>query len=122
MKKILIISLLLLSPLFGEKRHKIIIIELISQSCHFCKKMDVEVMSKKDVIEALERDFILIKLDVNRDKLPLGLKKGTTPTFAFANDRGELFSIIHGAWNREDFLDLLKYVKKKSKIKRELKK
>jgi len=96
-------------------------LKLISKRCHFCKEMDKRVMADKKVIETLNRDFISVSLDVNRDKLPLGLKKSVTPTFAFVNMRGELFSVFHGAWNRDDFLDLLKYIKKKSKLKRELK-
>jgi len=106
----------------AKKEHKIIMVELTAEHCHFCKKMDREVMVESDVIEALNKDFIVVKLDVNKDKLPLGLKKGMTPTFAFVNSNGELFSVIHGAWHKEDFLDLLKYIQKKSKLKRELKK
>ena len=105
----------------AKKEHKIIMIELVQESCHFCKRMDKEVMSDKNISSALSKDFVVVKFDVNRDKLPLGLKKEMTPTFAFVKESGELFSIIRGAWNREDFSALLKYIKKKSKIKRELK-
>jgi thioredoxin-related protein len=137
MKKILIINLLFLSLLFAKdlkylpfnsaleiakKDKKIIMLKLTAQNCHFCKKMDREVMVDSEVINALDKDFVSVSLDVNRDKLPLGLKKGMTPTFAFVNSSGELFSVIQGAWHKEDFLDLLKYIKKKSKLKRELKK
>jgi thioredoxin-related protein len=136
MKKILIGSLLL-SLIFAEelkylpfnsaleiakKEHKIVMLKLTAERCQYCKKMDIEVMGDSRVLDALNRDFVSVSLDVNRDKLPLGLKKGMTPTFAFINSGGELFSVIRGAWRRDDFLDLLKYVKKKSELKRELKK
>jgi len=106
----------------AKKEHKTIMIQLTRKGCHFCKKMEREILVEKDIIDALDRDFVSVKIDVERNKLPLGLKKGMTPTFAFANENGELFSAIPGAWSREDFLDLLKYIKKKSKLKREVKK
>ena len=132
MKKILILTILFISALFSSKyentlikaknEHKIIIIMLEKKNCHFCKKMEDEVFKDKDVSKILDRDFILLKLDVNRDELPLGLKKGMTPTFAFVKESGVIFSLIRGAWKRDDFISLLRYVKKKSKLKREIKK
>ena len=105
----------------AQKEHKIIMIELVKEDCHFCKRMDKEVMTDANISNTLSKDFVVVKFDVNRDKLPLGLKKEMTPTFAFVKESGEIFSIIRGAWNREDFSALLRYIKKKSKIKREIK-
>ena len=106
----------------AKKEHKTIMLELTRDGCHFCKKMEREILVERDVIEALEKDFISVRLNVEKDNLPLGLKKGMTPTFAFANEDGELFSVIPGAWSKSDFLDLLGYIKKKSKLQREVKK
>jgi len=130
MKKILTVISILTSLIFAnsdtlqvaKKEHKIIMIELVQENCHFCKRMDEEVMTDANISNTLSKDFIVVKFDINRDKLPLGLKKEITPTFAFVKESGEIFSIIRGAWNREDFSALLRYIKKKSKIKRELKK
>jgi thioredoxin-related protein len=105
----------------AKKEHKLIMLELTRDGCHFCKKMEREILVERDVIEALDKEFISVKLNVEKDKLPLGLKKGMTPTFAFVNEHGELFSVIPGAWSKVDFLDLLEYIKKKSKMKREAK-
>ena len=132
MKKIFIVTILYMSSLLStnidyknalikaKDEHKIIMIMLEKENCHFCKKMEDEVFTDKNVSKILDRDFILVKLDVNRDKLPLGLKKGMTPTFAFVKESGVMFSLIRGAWKRDDFISLLKYVKRKSKLKREL--
>ena len=132
MKKILILTILFIYALYSsnyedalieaKKEHKIIMIMLEKENCKFCKKMEDEVFTDKNVSKILDRDFILLKLDVNRDELPLGLKKDMTPTFAFVKESGVMFSLIPGAWKRDDFISLLEYVKKKSKLKRELKK
>jgi len=136
MKKILILISIFTSLIFAnsdtnssfenalkiaQKEHKIIMIELVQEHCHFCKRMDKEVMTDDNISSTLSKDFVVLKFDVNKDKLPLGLKKEMTPTFAFVKESGEVFSIIHGAWNIEDFSALLRYIKKKSKIKREIK-
>ncbi len=132
MKKILILTILFIYALYSsnyedalieaKKEHKIIMIMLEKENCKFCKKMEDEVLIDKNVSKILDRDFILLKLDVNRDELPLGLKKDMTPTFAFVKESGVMFSLIPGAWKRDDFISLLEYVKRKSKLKRELKK
>ncbi len=134
MKKILIVTILYISSLFSanieyknalikaKNEHKIIMIMLEKENCHFCKKMEDEVFTDKNISKILDRDFILVKLDVNRDELPLGLKKSMTPTFVFVKESGVMFSLIRGAWKRDDFISLLRYVKKKSKLKREIKK
>jgi len=105
----------------AKKEDKIIMIELIKDNCSFCKKMEQEVLVEEKIVDGINSDFIPVLLNVDKDELPLGLEKGLTPTFAFVNKEGELFSVIPGAWKKEDFLDLLKYIKKKSKLKRELK-
>ncbi len=132
MKKILILTILSISTLFSsnyedalreaKSEHKILMIMLKKENCKFCKKMEDEVLIDKNVSKILDRDFILLKLDVNRDELPLGLKKDMTPTFAFVKESGVMFSLIPGAWKRDDFISLLEYVKRKSKLKRELRK
>jgi len=132
MRRILIVMSILSSLIFAnsdsntsyedalkiaKKEHKVIMIELTREDCHFCKRMDKEVMIDSNISTTLAKDFVVVKLDVNRDKLPLGLKKEITPTFAFVKESGELFSIMRGAWNIDDFKALLKYIKKNLKSK-----
>lgn len=105
----------------AKKENKIIMVELMREDCLFCKKMEREVLAEKDIVESIKKDFLSVVIDVDKEKLPKGLEKGLTPTFAFFNKEGEMFSVIPGAWNQEDFLALLKYIKKKSKLKREIK-
>ena len=80
MKKILILTILSISTLFSsnyedalreaKSEHKILMIMLKKENCKFCKKMEDEVLIDKNVSKILDRDFILLKLDVNRDELP----------------------------------------------------
>lgn len=90
---------------------KHIIVYATSQSCYFCKKMQREVLSQIDVQEAINDDYIFLKVDVDFTKLPLNLKnkfKGMTPTFFILTPNAELLNVYPGAWIKEDFLEILK--------------
>lgn len=102
----------------AEKEDKIIMIKVMTKECHFCRKMDAEVMIEEEVIQALEKDFVSVEVDVSTTILPLGLKADMTPSFIFIDKKGKVISNIPGSWNKEDFLDILKEAKEKNKIKR----
>lgn len=97
----------------AEKEDKIIMIKAMTKECHFCRKMDAEVMIEEEVIQALEKDFVSVEVDVSTTKLPLGLKANLTPSFIFIDKKGKVISNIPGSWSKEDFLDILKETKDK---------
>jgi len=47
--------------------------------------------------------------------LPLGLKAPLTPTFIFVDANGKVLLNMPGAWEKEDFLLLLKEAKERHK-------
>ncbi len=88
-----------------------LIVYATSQSCYFCKKMDREVLELKHIQQTMNEDYIFIKVDVDRVKLPFGLKKyfkGMTPTFFVMTSSAQLLNTYPGAWVEEDFLQILK--------------
>jgi len=95
------------------KEDKIIMIKATSKHCHYCKKMDREVMIEDKVVQALQKDFIAVSIDVSNDTLPLGLKASMTPTFffIFVDKDKTRTKRVPGAWNKEDFLVILKEAK-----------
>ena len=103
----------------AQKNNKIIIIEASTADCHFCKKMKKEVINTKEIQALLQKDFILIEVDVDKNKLPFDLKKvykGITPSFFFLNKKGKLLSDFPGSWNKKDFsMILTEHVKQKGK-------
>jgi len=92
----------------AKKEEKLILIKLTREHCHFCKKMDREVFTESEVREALNKDFIVVEIDIGKEELPLGLKKGMTPTFIFVNNKEKILGKIPGSWTKEDFLEILK--------------
>ncbi len=99
----------------AKKEHKIIMIKAMSEHCHHCRKMEREVMIEKEVTDVLKRDFVTVMVDVSKQKLPLGLKSALTPTFIFVDENSKILMNIPGAWNKTDFLLLLKEAKEKNK-------
>jgi thioredoxin-related protein len=94
----------------AKKEHKTIIIKAMSKECHFCRKMEKEVMQDEEIIQEIKKNFILLSIDVSQQSLPLGLKVELTPTFIFINAKSKVLMNVPGAWNKKDFIALLKEI------------
>ena len=95
----------------AKKEGKLIIIKASSPTCWFCKKMDREVFSDKDVQNLINKDFILVEVNVDAQKLPFGVEKyykKITPSFFIINGNKKLISKVPGSWSKEDFITFLK--------------
>jgi thioredoxin-related protein len=101
----------------AKKEHKIIMIKVMTKDCYYCKKMDREVMVENEVVDRLEEDFISVAIDISTTQLPLGLKAEFTPSFIFIDENGTVLMNLPGAWNKADFLDILKEAKIKQSEK-----
>lgn len=101
----------------ARKEHKIIMLKVMTKDCHFCRKMDREVMIEDEVVHALETDFISVAIDISTTNLPLGLKTELTPSFIFIDENAQVLMNIPGAWNKNDFLELLREAKMKQRKK-----
>ena len=102
----------------AKKENKLIMLEAMTSTCHFCKKMEREVMIEKEVVKAIKKDFIPVAIDVHKHKLPLGLKVDVTPSFIFIDTDKNVLMNVPGAWAKNDFLELLKEAKLHSKDKK----
>lgn len=94
-----------------EKNHKIIMIDVIRTDCHYCSDMDKKVFENKDMQKWLSERFIPVKINLDRDKMPLGIKTSFTPSFFFVDKTQKIVKTIPGSWNIEDFKSLTKGIK-----------
>ena len=100
----------------ARESNKKVLVYATSKTCHFCKKMDKEVLSLLDVEKEIQKDFIFLKVDIEDVSLPFNLKKGyrgMTPTFFALDKNGKLENKYPGSWNKKDFLLILKENKNK---------
>jgi len=95
----------------AKKEHKIIMIKAMTKECHFCRKMEREVMIEKEVVKAIEKDFIPVSIDISIHTLPLGIKTKLTPSFIFIDANAKVLMNVPGAWAKMDFIELLKEAK-----------
>ena len=94
-----------------KQNGKIIMIDVVRSDCHYCKDMQKKVFDDKKMSVWLEERFIPVKLNLDFDKLPLGLKVHFTPTFFFVDKNEKIVKKIPGSWNIQDFKDLTKNIK-----------
>ena len=94
-----------------EKNHKIIMIDTVRTSCHYCTTMEAEVFEDLYMQEWLEERFLLVKINLDTDEMPLGIVPVMTPSFYFINERKEIVKKFIGAWNIEDFKSLTRNIK-----------
>ena len=90
---------------------KIIMIDVVRSDCHYCTDMQKEVFDNKEMSVWLEERFIPVKVNLDIDTLPLGLKVSFTPTFFFVDKDEKVIKKIPGAWSIQDFKDLTKNIK-----------
>lgn len=95
----------------AKKEHKIIMIKAMTKECHFCRKMEREVMIEEDIVRAIEKDFIPVSIDISVHSLPLGIKTEITPSFIFVDENANIIENVPGAWSKKDFATLLQEIK-----------
>ncbi|AKF24444.1 hypothetical protein YH65_02825 [Sulfurovum lithotrophicum] len=97
----------------AKEQNKIILIEGYISFCRGCIRMDREVMVEDKVKEVLNKDFVFVKKNFLIEKLPLGIKHLGTPSFYFINSDGDkVIEMVQGFGTADEFLELLKNVKK----------
>ncbi len=90
---------------------KYLLIYAHSKTCHFCKIMNKEVLNLDIVKKAINKNYIFMKIDIDKTQLPFGLDKtykGMTPTFFILSKEKKLLNKYPGSWNKKDFLEILK--------------
>ncbi len=93
---------------------KIVLIEGYIPFCRGCIWMDRNVMVEPEVKAALNKDFVLVKMNLLVEKLPLGMKRLGTPSFYFIDAKNEkVIDMLEGTGTVEEFLSLLESIKKR---------
>lgn len=94
-----------------KRNHKTIMLDVIRTDCHYCSDMDKEVFQNPKMSLYLSEKFIPVKINLDHEELPLGIKVFFTPSFFFINEKQEIIKKIPGSWNIQDFKDLTKNIK-----------
>jgi len=102
----------------AKKDKKLVMVDLYTDWCGWCKKLDKDTYSDKDVAAKLARDFVAVK--VNPEKSPQNAKLsrdfGTTgyPHIVFVDADGKKVSEIDGYLPATQFLERLNKISDKA--------
>lgn len=102
----------------AKKDNKLVIVDLYTDWCGWCKKLDRDTYSNMDVERKLTKDFVAVKLNPEKGPKAAKLAKefGTTgfPHIVFVNADGKKVSEINGYLPPKDFLKQLESVTEKA--------
>ncbi len=85
---------------------KMVMVMLTREGCDACWYMENVVFEDKKIEELLNKDFVVLILDIHNDNLR-SLDYIGTPTFHFLTEKGYKRYRLDGAANVKDFTDVL---------------
>jgi len=76
------------------------------EGCVWCEKLEKDVLSDPDVLNKLSENYVLVKIDINKDRntaIRYGIRG--TPTLLLIDDNGDVMTMIDHSWfyNGENF-------------------
>lgn len=92
------------------KEHKLILLSVERENCHYCEKMSKEVFAKKQLMDSIGQEYVHEIVITNANtKLPSNLKVQYFPTNFILNPKDlSIVDEFDGYMSAKDFLDLLK--------------
>jgi len=99
------------AKILQKKSKKLIMLEVMRSNCHYCSDMQRDVFNDKEMGKWIDERFIAVKINLDNDSLPLGLKVSFTPSFFFIDADDNIKKKIPGSWNIEDFKSMTKDLK-----------
>jgi thioredoxin-related protein len=92
----------------AKKQNTSIFLYARSDSCGWCKKFEEETFTQQSVIKTLNNKFILVSLDVYKQKdESINFKVRGTPTMIFLNSNGNEIKRIPGYTDTDTFLNTI---------------
>ena len=102
----------------AKRNKKLVMVDMYTDWCGWCKKLDRDTYSNKTVQETLAKNFVTAKINPEKSKKNAALAKqfGTRgyPHIVFLDDSGKKISEISGYRPAKDFQEFLDAVLKKA--------
>jgi len=95
----------------AKKEKKKVMVMLSKEDCPACDYMESVVFEEKVVVDAIEKKFVPVHIDIHNDFIPEGLGYIGTPTFHFLDAKGKKIGRHDGAANIPTFLGVLGNIK-----------
>ena len=93
----------------AKKEHKNIMLVMVTNSCPWCRKFEQRVLLKKDVNQLVQKHYIPLLINKDKDTYPKELDRMFTPIVHFISYKtAKSYALSIGYNNRETFWQLLK--------------
>jgi len=97
----------------AKAQNKPIFVYARSETCGWCKKFEAETFTNQSVARILDEKFILVSIDVNKQKNETrNFRVQGTPTEIFLDSNGTEIKRIPGYTDTETFLDSINNISK----------
>ncbi len=97
----------------AKEQGKPVFVYARSESCGWCKKFEEETFTNKSVIKTLNEKFILVSIDVYKQKNEtMNFRVYATPTEIFLDSNGTEIKRIPGYTDTETFLNIINEIVK----------
>lgn len=96
----------------AKKLNKPLMLVISEKTCPWCRKLEQQVLKRKNINEQVQKDFVGVGIEKNDDIYPKKFSPKVVPTVIFVNPKDE--SIIfksYGYKPKKEFANLLEEVK-----------
>lgn len=94
----------------AQKEHKGVYLFIGADVCKWCDRFKDMTLSKKNVIDRLEEEYVLLYMSRDRDKIPAYFEVKGVPRHYFLTNEGKIIHADRGSREVDGFLDLLEEV------------
>jgi len=91
----------------AKDQNKTLYLFIGADVCRFCKKFKKITLSKSEVIDRMKKDFILLYMSRDQQKIPDRFEKYGVPKHYFISPEGEIILSEQGVWDKESWFTLL---------------
>lgn len=98
-----------------SNKDKIVLMIYTAKSCPQCAYMKKKVFTQKNIENFMDKNFVVLEKDIDKDDLPENFEYIGIPTMFFVNSNGEQIDKFVGSTRADEFLEVLKNAKGKQK-------
>ena len=91
----------------AQKEHKNIYLFIGADSCRFCDMFKKKTLSQKRVMQRLRREYILIYLSRDRERIPKKFERYGVPRHYFLDQNGKIIFETFGVLEPNGFFTIL---------------
>ncbi len=92
----------------AKKEKKNLMLLVTSETCRWCKKLENTTLIDKEVVQRLQKDYVVVQLTRDEDNYPKVLKVASVPATFFLDAKGKpIIKQVIGYWSAEDYLSYM---------------